>query len=149
MFSPCILSTTLKDVSALCSSNNYRQCKSDPRKHSVSLITGAQKTIIPIGVAKDGRVIYGPYKEDGQLWQPCDVDVCNGRREGNNYYYVSTMFFPYFVGCWGPGNSRSAEIKASCSTNSDYYCGVIESAMKVSNSLGLAILMAFTILLAL
>jgi hypothetical protein len=63
------------------------------------------KTIIPIGLAKDGRVIYGPYKTNGNLWQPCDVDVCNGRIFAQDYYgYVATMFFPYMVGCWGPGS---------------------------------------------
>ncbi len=146
MFSPCILSPTLKDISALCSSNN--NCNSDIKKHSVSLLAKKEKTMIPIGTAKDGRVIYGPYKANGQLWQPCDVDICNGRREGNTYYYVSSMFFPYFVGCWGPGNSRSAEIKASCSANHEYEC-LVQNAMSVSNSLGMAILIAFAILLAL
>lgn len=62
------------------------------------------QTKIPIGIAKDGRIIYGPFKSDGTLWQPCDVDVCNGVRDGNYYYYVATMFHPYLVGCFGPGN---------------------------------------------
>ncbi len=80
--------------------------------------------MIPIGLARDGRVIYGPYNSKGQLWQPCDVDICNGRKEGNTYYYVSTMFYPYFVGCWGPGSS-DVTFRASCSDNSDYYCVVV------------------------
>lgn len=73
--------------------------------------------MIPIGLAKDGRIIYGPYKTDGTLWQPCDVDVCNGVRQGNIYFYVSTMFFPYFLGCFGPGNMAYG-LTASCSSNS-------------------------------
>ncbi len=36
MYSPCILSDTLKDVSSLCSSANYPTCQSDPRKHSIA-----------------------------------------------------------------------------------------------------------------
>jgi hypothetical protein len=70
----------------------------------------------PIGIAKDGRIIYGPFKSDGTLWQPCDVDVCNGVRSGNYYFYVATMFHPYFVGCFGPGNMGYG-LSASCSAN--------------------------------
>ena len=74
------------------------------------------KTMLPIGLAKDGRIIYGPFKLDGTLWQPCDVDVCNGVRSGDNYFYVATMFHPYFVGCFGPSNSAMG-LSASCSSN--------------------------------
>ena len=74
------------------------------------------QTMTPVGLAKDGRIIYGPYKIDGTLWQPCDVDVCNGVRQGSNYFYVSTMFFPDFVGCFGPGNMAYG-LTASCSAN--------------------------------
>ncbi len=148
MFSPCILSTTLKTVVASCDSVNYEECTSDPRKYSVSLMQANEKTMIPIGVAKDGRVIYGPYKANGQLWQPCDVDICNGVRDGNTYYYVSSMFFPYFVGCWGPG-SNSETFRPSCSTNSVYECKVQSNAMTIFNSIGLAFILALTTLLAL
>jgi len=72
--------------------------------------------MLPIGLAKDGRVIFGPYKTDGTLWQPCDVDICNGVKSGRFYYYVATMFFPYTVGCWGPG-SMGYGLEASCSAN--------------------------------
>ena len=37
-----------------------------------------------IGLAKDGRVIYGAAKSTSdttELYTPCDVDVCNGRLE--------------------------------------------------------------------
>jgi hypothetical protein len=73
------------------------------------------QTVTPIGLARDGRVIYGPFKADGTIWQPCDVDVCNGRYFGRQYGYVSTMFHPYFVGCWGPGNFP--ELSQQCTTN--------------------------------
>lgn len=33
---------------------------------------------VPIGIAKDGHKIMSPFKADGTLWQPCDVDACNG-----------------------------------------------------------------------
>lgn len=76
-------------------------------------------TKMPVGIAKDGRIIYGPFKSDGTLWQPCDVDVCNGVRESTNYFYVATMFHPYLVGCFGPGN-QALNIQASCSANARY-----------------------------
>ena len=57
---------------------------------------------IAIGIAKDGHLIVGPYKEEGKLWQPCDVDACNGVSFGGEYFYASTLFHPYTVGCWGP-----------------------------------------------
>ena len=74
------------------------------------------QTLTPVGIAKDGRIIYGPYKMDGTLWQPCDVDVCNGVKNGNIYFYVATMFHPYMVGCFGPGNEGQG-LSASCSSN--------------------------------
>jgi len=72
---------------------------------------------LPIGLAKDGRIIYGPFKADGSVWQPCDVDVCNGVYFGVEIYsYVATMFHPYFVGCWGPGTWPPG-FAQSCTTN--------------------------------
>lgn len=66
---------------------------------------GTQPNLNPIGIAKDGHVIYGPYKEDGTIWNHCDLDICNGIWLGDDIYaYAATTFHPYFVGCWGPGN---------------------------------------------
>jgi hypothetical protein len=73
------------------------------------------KTLTPVGLALDGRVIYGPYDKSGRLWQPCEVDVCNGVFINGEYAYVSTMFHPYTVGCWGPGNTPL--LSQSCSSN--------------------------------
>ncbi len=39
MFSPCILSETLKDVSALCLGSSYPGCAEDRGLHSISLLT--------------------------------------------------------------------------------------------------------------
>lgn len=145
MFSPCIYTNALKDVSALCSSDDYPLCGSDPRQHAISYIPEQLQTKLPIGLAKDGRVIYGPYKTDGTLWQPCDVDICNGRREGRNYYYVSSLFHPYFVGCWGPGNA--AVFRAECSSNTRV-CGS-SNAFGLTNSIAFAFLAVLSIFFAL
>ena len=63
----------------------------------------------PVGIAKDGHVIWGPYNQnsDGDFnpWEACDVDVCNGAYVNGNYGYAATLFVPYTVGCWGPGSS--------------------------------------------
>lgn len=56
----------------------------------------------------DGHVIWGPYKHNGAYFLGSDVDSCNGGLfDGVNYGYATTEFFPYFVGCWGPGDSST------------------------------------------
>ena len=63
----------------------------------------------PIGLAKDGHILMGPYKNtDGESWQCADRDVCNGttlvNENGDNVYvYVGSDTFPYNLGCFGPG----------------------------------------------
>ena len=64
--------------------------------------------MLPVGLAKDGHVIWGPYNiNNGKAkpWTGCDVDICNGAYVNGNYGYASTLFHPWLVGCWGPGNS--------------------------------------------
>merc|ERR1711898_48266 len=69
-----------------------------------------------LGVSKDGRPIYSPYNNNGQRRENCDVDICNGFTDSNgNYAYQSTFHHPYFMGCYGKGNSP--EIYQQCSTN--------------------------------
>ncbi len=69
------------------------------------------------GIALDGHVIYGPYNVGGELWSCDDVDICNGFwLDDLSYAYASTSFYPYLVGCWGPGPTVRAHIP-SCSTN--------------------------------
>lgn len=70
------------------------------------------------GLAKDGHVIYGPYNDKGELWNCDDVDICNGFTDSDgSYSYASTTFFPYLVGCWGPGPVYHAGVETSCSEN--------------------------------
>ena len=51
-----------------CSSN--KDCNSDPTAYAVAKMAGvdALSTVKPIGLARDGRVIYGPFKIDGTTW---------------------------------------------------------------------------------
>lgn len=72
------------------------------------------------GVALDGHVIYGPYNASDELWACDDVDVCNGFwLTDGSYAYAATTFYPYLVGCWGPGPTTKTHIPG-CSTNA---CG--------------------------
>ena len=72
-------------------------------------------SLTPIGIARDGRKIYGPHNGQGKLWQPCDVDYCNGLYIFDEYVYVATYFFPYITACYGPANSGN--LVPSCSSN--------------------------------
>ncbi|CDW89971.1 UNKNOWN [Stylonychia lemnae] len=145
MFSPCIYDSIAKTYASSCTNDRYPLCSQDVRNHSIYYVKSEQKNINPIGIAKDGRMIYGPYNSYGQLWQACDVDICNGRyfSKGYNYGYVATMFHPYFISCWGPGNKVTFEAK--CSTNARKKCTLYTSEAVLhysfwSITLGLSIL---------
>ena len=57
----------------------------------------------PIGISKDGRPMYSMFYNNEQQYDPCEVDVCNGLEIDGHYSYVSTLFHPFFMGCYGPG----------------------------------------------
>jgi hypothetical protein len=63
MFSPCILEQKIKHVSSECSSNS--KCNNDKIKYTLQLMSSDLKGLIPVGLAKDGRIIYGPYNSNG------------------------------------------------------------------------------------
>lgn len=116
MFSPCIYGALINIKYDVSKCSDKPECASDIKSYALSYIPSQLRTMSAIGIAKDGRVIYGPYKLDGTLWQPCDVDVCNGVRFGRYYGYAATMFHPYTVGCFGPGN-KAIRLQAQCSSN--------------------------------
>ena len=74
----------------------------------------------PIGLARDGHIVIGPYKSDGSVWGCTDRDVCNGAFVNGSYVYVGSNTFPYNVGCWGPGPDPLYQV--GCSSNS---CGTL------------------------
>ncbi|CDW90313.1 UNKNOWN [Stylonychia lemnae] len=114
-WSPCILPRGPIKSLEYTSCNYNEACQQDPLAYSLSFMSPQEKTIMIIGVARDGHSILGPYRRDGMLWQPCDVDLCNGLYIGGVYYYVTTMFHPYTVGCWGPSPKKT--IAQQCSNN--------------------------------
>ena len=44
----------------------------------------------PIGLARDGHMIIGPYQQDGSAWGCGNHDICNGAFVDSQYVYVST-----------------------------------------------------------
>lgn len=85
-----------------------------------------------MGIAKDGRPIYGPYYGNMKSYEDCEVDICNGRMINGHYSYVSTWFHPYVMGCYGPGNNPP--YSQQCSAN-PRKCGVGESALALKSTL--------------
>lgn len=73
----------------------------------------------PLGIARDGHIIVGPYNEEGELWGCDDIDVCNGAwLSDNSYAYALTTTFPYGVGCWGGRAWHVLEpVASSCSNH--------------------------------
>jgi hypothetical protein len=80
---------------------------------SYSNIPYAHRVREVVGIALDGRKIYGPFNNAGGFYLRSDVDICNGMIIDGEYAYVMTTFYPYTVGCWGEGDKTS--LKASCS----------------------------------
>ena len=71
---------------------------------------------IGIGITKDSRKIMGPYSDAGEIWQPSDVDICNEKIIDGEYVYLTTQFYPYTVGCWGPAET-TVIVTPSCTAN--------------------------------
>ena len=88
----------------------------------------------PIGIARDGHLIVGPYKDSsGTTWSCTNRDVCNGAWQGSQYVYVGSETFPYTIGCWGPGPTP---VHKPCCTNSG--CGTSSTCTaRASYELGL------------
>ena len=117
-FSPCMFQNGISAAgnAADCKSNS--QCSKDYLKYAVANLPTPQRVLAVVGIARDGHMIVGPYKSSGALWQPCDVDACNGVTVKGQYVYVSTLFYPYTVACWGPATKQSS-YGASCSSNTN------------------------------
>lgn len=60
MFSPCIYDIALRNQALNC--KDHEICNKDVRNHTQTYIPTQLKTLDPVGIAKDGRIIYGPYR---------------------------------------------------------------------------------------
>lgn len=69
------------------------------------------------GLAKDGHLLVGPYKDASNTkWALADRDMCNGATvETDKYVYVATAEFPYVLGCFGPAPQQ--KYAAGCSNS--------------------------------
>ncbi|CDW88160.1 UNKNOWN [Stylonychia lemnae] len=114
-WSPCILPSGPIATKSSSNCKDIDECKKDKLAYSISFMKPQEKNMTVIGIARDGHSILGPFRSDGQLWEPCDIDICNGVEIEGVYYYVTTLFHPYTVGCWGPGPMK--QVAQQCSNN--------------------------------
>jgi hypothetical protein len=101
MLPTCLFDSTIAAAPAAC--DNTPACKNDVKGFGLAGFA-SKKEYTPVGIAKDGHIIYGPYINSTYKIKGTDVDVCNGKMVNGRYAYFATEFHPYFVGCWGPGN---------------------------------------------
>lgn len=120
--SPCINDKFLADqTTGLGSCVDHAECGKSVVDWALSgFATMKSKTVI--GIGKDGHVLYGPYDDTGALWEPVNVDACNGAwsADKQDYFYVSTRWHPYVVGCLGPSDfphNADDKLYAQCSKN--------------------------------
>jgi hypothetical protein len=88
----------------------------------------------PMGLARDGHIIVGPYDENGELYGCDDVDVCNGTfLSDNSYAYALTGNFPYVIGCWGGRAWHLTEpVETTCTTHGCQTGAIANLALSLS-----------------
>ena len=93
--SPCIFDTAFSEPAQTC----LGTCQDDIINYGLN--NYSPKYEYPIGVSKDGRVIYGPYNSLGMIREYRDTDICNGITVGTEgtYAYAASGHFPYIIGC--------------------------------------------------
>lgn len=65
-YSPCIQSSSLKSSFSIQMCPSGSSCNSNTPQNY--WLTGATKAISPVGIALDGHIIYGPYKDNTNTW---------------------------------------------------------------------------------
>lgn len=120
--SPCQADNTLRTATAGASCDSDVSCAGHIKDFGLAAYTNNASWVNSLrvaGIAKDGRIIYGPYQSSGLI---VNFDVCNGAwldangdSTAETYAYIYTKTFPYFAGCFGPGNYPS--YVPECTTN--------------------------------
>jgi len=67
-YSPCITETAMKYNLAVKECSDNSACDLNPLSYASAMVSSTNRTLQKIGIAKDGYIIYGPYKADGTLW---------------------------------------------------------------------------------
>lgn len=133
-YSPCIKQSSIKqsmtEKPTLCKDD--ASCQDDVFNYTLAALDQSQKTLKKIGVARDGNFILGPYNAQGQLWSPCELDACNGITIDGEYFYASTTFHPYTVGCWG--KSEQKRVAEECSSNTKVCHQKLQILLTTANS---------------
>lgn len=65
-FTPCLYGINTYAEPFICSGNSG--CANDTMHYALAPVPSQLRAVNPIGYAKDGRVIYGPFRSDGTLW---------------------------------------------------------------------------------
>jgi len=123
--SPCLIDTSLGNTDCA----NDGTCSTDISTY-ISDAWAGNEALTVVGVAKDGHLIYGPYKDNGNAYG-CVLDICNGvYLADGDYGYISSLTFPYTVGCFGPGGYEYHS--PSCTLNpKSLDCGLHTTAFNI------------------
>ena len=77
--SGCLTTTSSSDVPELCKDQDNDLCLRQPVTYGTDQYSESDYAYAkPVGLAKDGHIIVGPYNSDGELWSCSDHDICNG-----------------------------------------------------------------------
>eukprot|EP00347_Sterkiella_histriomuscorum_P013180 403365703 len=138
--SPCILPGAQKEAKQAKYCSEINDCRINPLNYTNATIKKAGfAKITYVGIARDGHMIIGPFNSAGHLWQPRDLDACNGLKIDGNYVYAMSMFHPYTVGCWGPATARKKS--GQCSANEMFVLSSNANQLYAAFSLVFGVLM--------
>jgi hypothetical protein len=65
-YSPCVFAISLRNTAMLCSDSPA--CSKNITKYALDNTPTLSRGLLPVGIARDGKVIYGPYKTGQTLW---------------------------------------------------------------------------------
>lgn len=109
-FSPCLQSCLQPGLSAQ-PCQGYQGCSTNTQSY---MLSGVTPHVTPVGIALDGRIIYGPFKSPTSLWKPQDLDTCNGATINGGYGYALTSTAPFSPRCFGPQQQPQCHTCSSC-----------------------------------
>lgn len=138
--SPCLKAYANGVAPGLCKEDTVCDTLGGPWLTAQSIWTNTANHGGIAGIARDGHLIYGPYNDDGELWECEDHDICNGVNFDNDQYaYVGTSTFPYILGCYGPGAIQYYPVDTDCAPTSTMRCSAINGAAFATITFALAV----------